>query len=98
MWQAAGDDGGGWPLQMQPQRQDAHRAFVPPGLVFSSLFTMTESEAQIDSIWWLLGDSYTVGAAHLQIHPNIGLDTEQCQTSSRITVSQLHALLSRTSC
>lgn len=59
---------GGWPLEMQPQRHDAHRAIVSSGLVFSSLCSITRAKAQINSIWWLAGDSYAVGAAHIQTH------------------------------
>lgn len=46
---------GGWPLEMQPQRHDAHRAIVSSGLVFSSLCSITGAKAQINSIWWLEG-------------------------------------------
>lgn len=60
---------GGWPLEMQPQRQDAHRAIVSSGLVFSSLCSITMAKTQINSIWWLVGYSYTVGATHIQIRP-----------------------------
>lgn len=42
---------GGWPLQMQPRRQHAHRAIVWPGLAFSLLCSITMSEAEIDSVW-----------------------------------------------
>ena len=62
---------GGWPLEMQPQRQDAHRAIVSSALVFSSLCSITGAKAQINSIWWLAGEGYTVGAAHIQIHPTV---------------------------
>lgn len=40
---------GGWPLEMQPMRQDAHRAIVSSGLVFSSLCSGTMAKAQINS-------------------------------------------------
>lgn len=44
---------GGWPLEIQPQRQEAHRAIVSSGLVFSALCSITKAKAQINSIWWL---------------------------------------------
>lgn len=62
---------GGWPLEMQPQRHDAHRAIVSLGLVFSSLCPITRAKAQINSIWWLAGDNYAVGAAHIQMHSTL---------------------------
>lgn len=62
---------GRWPFEMQPQRHDAHRAIVSLGLVFSSLCSTTMAKAQINSIWWLAGDSYTVGVAQIQIHPTL---------------------------
>ena len=61
----------GWPLDMQPQRQDAHRAIVSSGLVCSSLCSFTMARAQIDSVRWLAGDRYTVFAVHLQIRPTL---------------------------
>lgn len=44
---------GGWPLEIQPQRQEAHRAIVSSGLVFSALCSITIAKTQINSIWWL---------------------------------------------
>lgn len=48
-----------WPLEMQSQRHDAHRAIVSSGLVCSSLCSTIRAKTQINSIWWLKGDSYT---------------------------------------
>lgn len=54
----------GWPLEKQPQKQDAHRAFVSQALVFAP-----SSRLRLKSIQYggWRGDSYTEGAA--QTHP-----------------------------
>lgn len=45
-------------LEMQPQRQDAHRAIVSCRLSIQlTLLSIARAKAQINSIWWPAGDS-----------------------------------------